>query len=104
MIFRSEISVRAVYKTVVFWLQNEAGFEEWKPTDQKVESLLDSYRPGRERERDRQDLLSPERQNPHQADKAVAAAAAAAAASTTVGSLLPSSQTCVIPTNSTNLE
>jgi len=77
---RAEISVRATHATVVFWLQNEAGFEEWKPTDHKVDSLIDAYRPGRERERDRQDLLSPERQNPHQADKAVAAAAAAAAA------------------------
>ncbi len=77
---RSEVSVRAVHATVVFWLQNEAGFEEWKPTDQKIDSLIDAYRPGRERERDRQDLLSPERQNPHQADKALAATAAAAAA------------------------
>jgi len=58
------------------------GFDEWGPTDQKVESLIDAYRPGRERERDRQDLLSPERQNPQLADKV-------AAASTTSVSLAP---------------
>ncbi|CAL8102082.1 unnamed protein product [Orchesella dallaii] len=74
---KSEVSVRCNHNTVVFWLQNDAGFEEWKPTDERVDALTDAYRPGRERERDRQELLAPERQNPHQADKAVAAAVAA---------------------------
>ena len=75
---RSEVNIRSAHATVITWLQNDAGFEEWKPTDQKVDALIDAYRPGRERERDRQELLAPERQNPHQADKAVAAAAAGA--------------------------
>jgi phosphorylated CTD-interacting factor 1 len=75
---KSEVNIRSSHPTVVVWLQNEAGLEEWRPTDQKVDALIDAYRPGRERERDRQELLAPERQNPHQADKAVAAAAAAA--------------------------
>jgi len=39
-----------------------------------VDSLIEAYRPGRERERDRQDLLAPERKNPHKEDKAQAAA------------------------------
>lgn len=71
--FRSEVSLRSPQTTVVFWLQNDAGFEEWEPTDQKVDALIDSYRPGRERERDRQDLLAPERKNPKVEDKAIAA-------------------------------
>ena len=76
-LIRSEVNVRSTHNTVIFWLQNDAGYEEWKPTDEKVAALTDAYRPGRERERDRQELLAPERQNPHQADKAVAAAGAA---------------------------
>jgi phosphorylated CTD-interacting factor 1 len=80
IVSKNEASVRSPCATLIFWLQNESGFEEWSPTDEKVDALIDAYRPGRERERDRQDLLSPERQNPHQADKAVAAAAAAACA------------------------
>lgn len=63
---------------MVFWLQNDAGFEEWKPTSERIDAFTDAYRPGRERERDRQELLAPERRNPHQADKAVAAEVAAA--------------------------
>lgn len=69
--------MRSPHTTVVFWLQNDAGHEEWKPTDEKVDAFNDAYRPGRERERDRQALLAPERQNPHKDDKAVAAEVAA---------------------------
>jgi len=76
--YRSEVCIRSPHATVVFWLQNEAGFDEWQPTEQKVDALVDAYRPGRERERDRQDLLAPERKNPQPADKAIAAAAAMA--------------------------
>jgi phosphorylated CTD-interacting factor 1 len=79
---RSEVSIRSSHATVVFWLQNDAGFDEWQPTEQKVDALIDSYRPGRERERDRQDLLAPERKNPQPADKAIAAAALASMAPT----------------------
>lgn len=79
---RNEVSIRSPYTTVVFWLQNDAGFDEWQPTDQKVDALIDAYRPGRERERDRQDLLAPERKNPQPADKAIAAAAIASSSMT----------------------
>ena len=63
---RAEINVRAAHGTVIVWLQNEAGFQKWGPTDERVDALLEAYRPGRERERDRQELLSPPRPNqPH---------------------------------------
>ena len=45
------------------WLQNNAGYQRWGPTDERVEALLEAFRPGRERERDRQELLSPTRNN-----------------------------------------
>lgn len=44
---------------MVIWLQNAAGYQRWGPTEERVEALLDAWRPGRERERDRQELLSP---------------------------------------------
>lgn len=31
--------------TVVVWLQNAAGFARWGPTDDRVEALLDAWRP-----------------------------------------------------------
>lgn len=46
----------------------------WGVSEQKLEDLRQSYIIGRERERDRKELLAPERQNPHHLDKAVAAA------------------------------
>lgn len=44
---------------MVVWFQNAAGYQRWGPTEERVEALLDAWRPGRERERDRQELLSP---------------------------------------------
>jgi hypothetical protein len=44
---------------MIVWLQNDAGFQRWGPTEDKVEQLLESFRPGRERERDKAQLLSP---------------------------------------------
>lgn len=62
MICRSEINVRSAHGTVIIWLQNAAGCQKWGPTEERVEALLEAFRPGRERERDRQELLSPTRQ------------------------------------------
>ena len=45
--------------TMIVWLQNDAGYQRWGPTEDKVEQLLESFRPGRERERDKAQLLSP---------------------------------------------
>ena len=44
---------------MIVWLQNDAGYQRWGPTEDKVEQLLESFRPGRERERDKAQLLSP---------------------------------------------
>lgn len=59
---RGEVNIRAVHGTLVVWLQNPAGAARWGPTEERVEALLEAWRPGRERERDRQELLSPPRQ------------------------------------------
>ncbi|CAH1183658.1 unnamed protein product [Phaedon cochleariae] len=59
---KSELNVRSVYGTVIIWLQNPAGHQRWEPTEDRVQALLEAFRPGRERERDRQELLSPTRQ------------------------------------------
>nr|CAG4646088.1 EOG090X02BU [Macrothrix elegans] len=61
LVAKPEINVRAAHGTVIVWLQNEAGYHKWGPTDERVDALLEAYRPGRERERDRQELLSPPR-------------------------------------------
>lgn len=59
---KGEVNIRAVHGTLVVWLQNPAGAARWGPTEERVEALLEAWRPGRERERDRQELLSPPRQ------------------------------------------
>ena len=57
--YRSEVNVRSVNATVIVWLQNDAGYQRWGPTEDRVEQLLESFRPGRERDRDKAQLLSP---------------------------------------------
>ena len=57
--FRSEVAIRSVNATMIVWLQNDAGYQRWGPTEERVEQLLESFRPGRERERDKAQLLSP---------------------------------------------
>ena len=56
--------MRSVNGTIIVWLQNDAGFQRWGPTEDRVEQLLESFRFGRERERDKAQLLSPTRQPP----------------------------------------
>ena len=53
------MAVRSVNGTMIVWLQNDAGYQRWGPTEDRVEQLLESFRPGRERERDKAQLLSP---------------------------------------------
>ena len=45
---------------MIIWLQNDAGYQKWQPTEDRVEAVLEAFRPGRER--DRTQLLSPVRQ------------------------------------------
>lgn len=56
---KTEIGVRSVNATMIVWLQNDAGYQRWGPTEERVEQLIESFRPGRERERDKAQLLSP---------------------------------------------
>lgn len=63
LVSKSELNVRSAHGTLVVWLQNNQGYQRWGPTDDRVEALLEAFRPGRERERDRQELLSPQRNN-----------------------------------------
>lgn len=60
---------------MVVWLQNAAGFQQWGPSEERVEALLEAFRPGRERERDRQELLSPHRASAENAPSQLAPAA-----------------------------
>lgn len=47
--FRSEINVKSITATLVVWLQNENGFNMYKPSDAAVDAFLESYRPGRDK-------------------------------------------------------
>lgn len=42
---KNEVYFRWGGGTVVVWLQNAAGFARWGPTDERVEALLDAWRP-----------------------------------------------------------
>nr|CAG4635320.1 EOG090X02BU [Artemia franciscana] len=57
----TEVNIRAAHGTVIVWLQNQPGYQKWGPSEERVDALLDAYRPGRERERDKQEMLSPKR-------------------------------------------
>ena len=65
--------MKSAHGTMIVWLQNDAGYQRWGPTEvsplkyflylkyfldlkyfqERVESLLEAFRPGRERERDK---------------------------------------------------
>ena len=36
---------RAVHGTAIFFLQNDAGYKLWPPTDEKIKSLMEAYQP-----------------------------------------------------------
>uniref|UniRef100_A0A1B0DCL7 Uncharacterized protein n=1 Tax=Phlebotomus papatasi TaxID=29031 RepID=A0A1B0DCL7_PHLPP len=61
---KSEVNVKSVHGTMVVWLQNNAGFSRWNPTDSRVEALLEAFRPGRERERDKIPQAEPTNSQP----------------------------------------
>lgn len=52
---RTDVHFRSSHGTLVVWLQNGAGQARWGPTEERVEALLDAWRPGRERQRDRKE-------------------------------------------------
>lgn len=53
LLYRTEIYMKNVYGTMVVWLQNNVGFTRWRPTESRVEALLEAFRPVREKERDK---------------------------------------------------
>jgi len=59
---KTDVNVKSAHGTMIVWLQNDAGYQRWGPTEERVESLIEAFRPGRERERDKAQLLSPTRQ------------------------------------------
>lgn len=63
LINRSDVNIRSKNGLLVIWLQNSSGYQRWGPTEDRVEALLEAFRPGKERERDKQELLSPSRIN-----------------------------------------
>ncbi|XP_071957901.1 mRNA (2'-O-methyladenosine-N(6)-)-methyltransferase-like [Antedon mediterranea] len=40
-----ELYIRSTQATMVFFLQNDAAFEKWPPTDEKLNNLLQAFRP-----------------------------------------------------------
>lgn len=42
---------------MVVWLQNNVGFTKWGPTENRVDALLEAFRPVREKEREKALLL-----------------------------------------------
>ncbi|XP_038070202.1 mRNA (2'-O-methyladenosine-N(6)-)-methyltransferase-like [Patiria miniata] len=40
-----DINYRAVHGTAIFFLQNEAGYQKWTPTNEKIQAMMDAYRP-----------------------------------------------------------
>ncbi|XP_059473073.1 mRNA (2'-O-methyladenosine-N(6)-)-methyltransferase isoform X2 [Neocloeon triangulifer] len=60
-ISRSESIIKSSHALVLVWLQNDSGFHKWGPTEERVEQLLEAFRPGRNTDRERKELLSPTR-------------------------------------------
>lgn len=41
--------MKSITATLVVWLQNENGFNMYKPSDAAIDAFLESYRPGRDK-------------------------------------------------------
>lgn len=41
--------MKSVTATLVVWLQNDNGFNMYKPSDAAIDAFLESYRPGRDK-------------------------------------------------------
>lgn len=46
----NEVYAKAQYNTLVYFLQNDAGFLKWGPTPERVEELVESFQIGRDKE------------------------------------------------------
>ncbi|CAM1330231.1 PCIF1 (predicted) [Pycnogonum litorale] len=45
-----EVHMRSVHGTQIIFLQNDAGFARWGPTPERIDALLESYKPGKDQE------------------------------------------------------
>lgn len=66
IINRNEVNIRSIHNTVIIWLQNATGYQRWTPNEERVMTVLEAFRPGKEQERnehedeiERQPMLSP---------------------------------------------
>lgn len=41
--------MKSTHSTLVCWLQNDQGFQMYKPTDTAIDAFLESYRPGKDK-------------------------------------------------------
>lgn len=48
-IVRTEIYHKSVHGTLIFFLQNDPGFEKWGPTAERLLELLNAFRPSSQR-------------------------------------------------------
>ena len=46
----SEVHAKSQFNTLVYFLQNDAGFLKWGPTPERVEELVESFKIGRDKE------------------------------------------------------
>ncbi|XP_070492618.1 mRNA (2'-O-methyladenosine-N(6)-)-methyltransferase [Chironomus tepperi] len=46
---KTEVNVKSTNSTLVCWLQNEQGYQLYKPTDTAIDAFLESYRPGKDK-------------------------------------------------------
>lgn len=42
--------MRSVHGTQVIFLQNDAGFSRWGPTPERIDALIEAYKPGKDQE------------------------------------------------------
>lgn len=94
---RADVNIRSKNGLLVMWLQNSPGYQRWGPTEDRVEALLEAFRPGKERERDKQELLSPSRTNNNTNSISGATPAAVVAGTTTVATTVPITPTTIMP-------
>jgi phosphorylated CTD-interacting factor 1 len=50
---RSESIIKSSHALVLVWLQNDSGHQKWGPNEDRVEQLLEAFRPGRNTDRER---------------------------------------------------
>lgn len=52
IVSRSEVNQRSIHGTQVLFLQNDTGFARWGPTSERIDALVEAFKPGKDKERD----------------------------------------------------